>query len=841
MIKKTIVCTAIALSLSACNTEYHYIKDSDRPIYDSEYALEDVSDATLLVAVDFQNKEFGEKINPTNTGSKYPAKISYSQSNLLSTDQGEVIELSEMEQVRIDNLNLVEQRTVSFWIKLDKSQTGEYANILDGGHFNGRSREPFLTLNPNGEFELWRKWHGSSTEGDDEPQKILTTDVIREDKWVHVVLTGDREFTKIYLDGVLAASGDAINSASNQLSFGASLTGNHEQVASANMQLDNIKVYRGVLKQGYINTLYGEFSGARKVTLAPGSPTPSHTIENVEFDNTTLSWKLGSEFRNNEVEYTVSVSESRDMDNAFIEWKTLEKNYNIGLLQPSTQYFWRVDTFDGSTSTKGPVWNFTTTEKRDLGLPDKLNVMTYNIWHAAADADPLMGPEYLYEQIIESNTDLLLMVESYGYQKELADKLGFHMLTDSENGNLSILSRYPIIRSLGDCNFNICGARLSLPDNKQLDTYAVWLTSSNDGANISANPAYSNDDLIEMDMPRANTMTGFLDTISTLSDDNLRPVIIAGDLNTASHLDFTEETNYYNRGQVNWPTTLAFENYQYVDTLRYVHPSAKEVPCKTWTPVFKANPGQARIDMIFAKGDQLTAVDAGCLLDDSHPVFHPADHGAAITTFKINESLWESMPSLEDDFDRDNLASENFSFLEIEGDKLLTDLGFENDGANEISKLLSGGLLEMTNTSSASQRWLQHNAMPSETNGWTIEFRVQVTDEGTRPSVWQLIPRSETFDERFFIGANGIGLDSNNGASIEYPADLSSEFNVVRIAFDPYLKAARMWLNGEIIDKNIASKEGYFDALIIGNSTSNIVDGQIVIDYIRVEDKYHAP
>ncbi|MET4694360.1 endonuclease/exonuclease/phosphatase family protein [Endozoicomonas lisbonensis] len=846
--KRTVLSLCILTALAGCESETVYIEapaetppaDGD---FDYEYASGEVAHATLIAALDFDKEAYGEKINPQNVGRKFPASIEFNQDQLVWESSGEVLNLKNYERLTFNSLNLAEKRTISFRVYFNEEQSGQLSSIMDGEHWGVRSREPFVVLNADDQIEVWRKYEGSAWEGDDEPRHILTTEKIERGKWFTFTFAGDDQETRIYFDGNLVGQGPAIAAATNKLAFGAALLSRSHQdlIPSARMKVDDIKIFRGPLPVDYIRSLTNPDPEERPL-LPPGSPVPTDTIKNVDYEQVVLTWQHNNLFKTRDVEYTVFLSTDSKMNSVDIEWRTLNTHFTAGALKPDTDYFWRIDSYDGSTRVRGPVWSFRTSNPVDKSLlPEQLNVMAYNIWHAGADADPLMGQDYLFEQIQSNNIDILLMVESYGYQQALANKLGFYMHTGGSNDNLSILSRYPIIQPLGTCSFGFCGARIELPENRQLDAYAIWLSSINDGAMIPAIPSYTNDDLVQLDTPRANTMESYLETIETLSDSQKRPIIMGGDLNTSSHLDYTDETNYYNRGQVNWPTSLVIEQFGYTDTLRQVYPFALDMECITWSPFFKNNYGRSRIDMVFNKGAQLNSVDAGCLLDNSHPVLHPADHGAAWTTLKVDKALWDESLSLIDDFDRDRKASESFSFMRIEGDKLWSDEGFNDGGADGITEILEGGILRMTNSSSGDQNALMAGGLPSEDNGWTMEFRVQVTDPGSSTAVWQAITRSSTYDQRIFIGANGIGESANNGSSIKYPVNFASDFRVVRIAYDPLIKAARLWVDGDIVAKNIESNDGYFNMLGFGNSSSNISSGQILIDYVRIEDGYHAP
>ncbi|WP_252178224.1 endonuclease/exonuclease/phosphatase family protein [Endozoicomonas sp. 4G] len=627
--------------LAGCddNSSSDLSSQSDKQV--SSISAEDVGNASLLVSMDFDNDPTGPKLNPENVGNKYPATVTLNSNNTHFENSNAIHKLSNDESILISDINLSEYRTLSFRIKLEEEQPEAYSSIVDGGHFGGRSREPVLVLNPEGELELWRKWFGSSTPNNDQPVKLLGGIKPPKETWLSISLTNNHEGSAVYINGEKVAEGQSINLASNQLSFGAGLVADHQPLQSANFFIDDIRIYSGVLTEPYIAQLSQYQNLENQKTLPAYSPSPSHQIKNVPFDSLTLKWQHGDEFKNNNSFYRIEIAADKDFKQVINEFSTAENSINIGSLQPGQDYFWRVNVFDGTSTLQGPVWHFSTAQERDSSiLPEHITVMAYNIWHAGSQASPELGQEYIYEQVINENVDVLLMQESYGYQEALAQRLGFYIKTAASNNNLAVLSRYPIISDLVQCDSGLCGVRLAMPENREMDVYSVWLTSSSDIVNSTADPSYTNERLIELDQGRAATLSTYMTKALKETDNQYRPVIIGGDLNTFSHLDFTEETNYYDRGAMSWPTLLAAEDHGFIDSYREVKPDSVVNTCKTWTPYFKGNPAQGRIDFILYKGDQLTPSDSYCLMSNGHPVLHPSDHGAVITRFDVQEAEW---------------------------------------------------------------------------------------------------------------------------------------------------------------------------------------------------------
>ncbi|KAK6047793.1 hypothetical protein COOONC_14701 [Cooperia oncophora] len=88
------------------------------------------------------------------------------------------------------------------------------------------------------------------------------------------------------------------------------------------------------------------------------------------------------------------------------------------------------------------------------------------------------------------------------------------------------------------------------------------------------------------------------------------PVIVGGDFNSPSHLDWTEENRDIHGGWViEWPATKLMEEMNFIDSFRELHPFHQE-PGFTWSTVNKFNSQwdytipepQDRIDFIFYQG-----------------------------------------------------------------------------------------------------------------------------------------------------------------------------------------------------------------------------------------------
>ncbi|MDA1265754.1 MAG: hypothetical protein O2816_11800, partial [Planctomycetota bacterium] len=89
------------------------------------------------------------------------------------------------------------------------------------------------------------------------------------------------------------------------------------------------------------------------------------------------------------------------------------------------------------------------------------------------------------------------------------------------------------------------------------------------------------------------------------------PVLVGGDFNTPSHLDWTLDTarTYRFRRALPLPVSLAMHEAHFADTFRQVHPNPVQQPGITWTPLFRGKGAEKpacfdRIDRLYLRPPQ---------------------------------------------------------------------------------------------------------------------------------------------------------------------------------------------------------------------------------------------
>lgn len=268
---------------------------------------------------------------------------------------------------------------------------------------------------------------------------------------------------------------------------------------------------------------------------------------------------------------------------------------------------------------------------------DIFRIIQWNIWHGGVHVKD--GQIRVAELIKDSNADIVMMQESYGIQQFLKKTLGFNMLTASDSDNLSLLSRFPLENLETKKAFYSNPAYVTLPMGKEVLLNNCWLR-------YSYKPEYTCD----------YGMTG-LDTDVWVAEDSTRPlfdieenfknditpyikdgmdVIVGGDFNSGSHLDWTERAAHHHFGYVaDLPVSKYMLDKGYTDTFRALNPDEVVRPEGTFAVIF-GHLQNSRIDFIYYKGAGIRPIFSKIVrttyeIDD----VWTGDHAAVLTTFEV--------------------------------------------------------------------------------------------------------------------------------------------------------------------------------------------------------------
>ncbi len=262
--------------------------------------------------------------------------------------------------------------------------------------------------------------------------------------------------------------------------------------------------------------------------------------------------------------------------------------------------------------------------------PDKLTVMSWNIWHGARHNGIEKGIEQAITAIRTTGANLVCMQETYGSGPAISDALG--TLFYYRSSNLSVHSKYPIVDTYDLYQpFRFGGIRVKLGD-QLLDVFCLWIHYLPSISKLYPEESVSTI-LSEENKTRGKEMKEVLEALGKASiDGNKVPIIIGGDFNSPSHLDWGEDMKpFHNDYTIEWPVSKAMTNSGFTDSFRQMAPIPTRSLGYTWSPRFPESM-QQRIDYLYYKGT-LNCVDAYVkgYLDSEWP----SDHAAIVAKYRF--------------------------------------------------------------------------------------------------------------------------------------------------------------------------------------------------------------
>ena len=264
-----------------------------------------------------------------------------------------------------------------------------------------------------------------------------------------------------------------------------------------------------------------------------------------------------------------------------------------------------------------------------------LKVLAWNIWHGGRRKGRDEGVARVVETIRSSGADIVLMQETYGSGPRIAGRLGFDYFLRSSN--LSVMSRFPIreVHRLGPA-FRFGGVTIELAPGVLVQAYSLWIHYLPSVEAQLADGASAGDLIAADEETRGTEIKAILAELEPhLARSPHVPVLVGGDFNSGSHLDWTAEAaaleNHHGR-VVAWPVSVAMQAAGFLDTYRVAHPDPVDAPGWTWSPEFTEG-HQDRIDYVYARGDAWRVVDSKVL--NTHPDGWPSDHAAVLSTLEL--------------------------------------------------------------------------------------------------------------------------------------------------------------------------------------------------------------
>ena len=289
--------------------------------------------------------------------------------------------------------------------------------------------------------------------------------------------------------------------------------------------------------------------------------------------------------------------------------------------------------FLGACAQTEPV----TSQDELLFQGETIKVMAWNIWHGGREDGEQVGVQRTIDVIRDSGADLVAMQETYGSGEMISEALGYYFAP--RGTNVSIHSRYPVIADVSVFQeFKCVGAVVELPDGSPLVFYSIWLPFNGDIWLPGSRANRPIPEMLAVCQPSADDLAKILPLI----DAKLEvlgfadaPLIIAGDFNSMSHLDYTIDAASQHGGLViPWPTSRLMTDAGFTDSYRQVRPNVRRNRDRTWSPRFR-DQEQDRIAFIYYRGS-LTPTQADVL--QAHPDGFPSDHSAVSTNFMLSSN-----------------------------------------------------------------------------------------------------------------------------------------------------------------------------------------------------------
>lgn len=286
----------------------------------------------------------------------------------------------------------------------------------------------------------------------------------------------------------------------------------------------------------------------------------------------------------------------------------------------------------------------------DSALVDELRVLSYNLWHSGTQVNNYHEKQVRF--LAENNVDVAGMQEANDpHTRRIAEGLGYYYWQSA--ASTGVISRYPIAEEYEELS-NSGGVRVALDgDSLQLNLWVVHLGYTPYGPYDFCYDQMSVEEVIEREGESGRTQQ-MADTLSVMAEQldaaASVPVVLLGDTNAPSHLDWVEELREKNCGyaDVPWPTSKQPIDAGLTDSFREAHPDPASVQGTTWSPLFPFHDGstgeeepQDRIDFIYYAGDLSVVESEDLVVGNPQPSPNhennewTSDHKALLTVFRF--------------------------------------------------------------------------------------------------------------------------------------------------------------------------------------------------------------
>ena len=272
----------------------------------------------------------------------------------------------------------------------------------------------------------------------------------------------------------------------------------------------------------------------------------------------------------------------------------------------------------------------------------EIKVMTWNIWHGGLHGDKASDFKEdttntlnVLKVIEYENPDIIFMQETYCCGMDIAKEAGYPY-SRRGSSNLSIHSKYPIIDTINLFKpFNSHGVIIDF-EGEKLMCINIWLNYLPDSFHdiITLSP----DSLILGEKKtRLKEISAILSELDNLEKSTDIPIIIAGDFNSGSHLDWGENTRDYHYDKiVEWPVSKKMIENGYTDSYREINTDPLKTLDGTWG-FLNDDIISDRIDFIYYKSEYLKTKSSRIIHENPPNGFFNSDHRAILSIFELNK------------------------------------------------------------------------------------------------------------------------------------------------------------------------------------------------------------
>lgn len=292
-------------------------------------------------------------------------------------------------------------------------------------------------------------------------------------------------------------------------------------------------------------------------------------------------------------------------------------------------------------------------------LVPEVKAMSWNLWHGGSQVSG--GREKQLKFLLDRDVDVVGLQETSSTSAmELATALGWDYF--QAGADMGIISRYPIIsRGPLPSQSGLAGinAKIRFDETHALSIWNAHLGYTPYGPYDACFSNRNTSQLLrrEADSGRTGQIAAIVQAMNAdLQASGTTPVLLTGDFNAPSHLDYTAAAagRHCGRSNIAWPTSVAPAQAGLTDSFRVANPNPVTAPGDTWSPIFKTFTGgygydshigepepQDRIDFVHFAGN-LTVVDSRAVVEGT-PAPAPghqnnawtSDHAAVLTTFAV--------------------------------------------------------------------------------------------------------------------------------------------------------------------------------------------------------------